>query len=301
MSFTSTSSNWIYAYKSGSAISSDSTTVNLAQHSTFGTTSFNLQTATGGSSSNPFSSSSSSTTTSSGSTGTSQSDSGGSKNGMVTLMAHAILAPIAFVLFFPIGAMIIRIGNVRNLIWIHAGWMGFTYLIALGSIGIGIHIALTTQKLSTTHAILGIFVVSALLLQPITGFAHHALYKRRGGPNAATYPHVWWGRAIVTLGMINGGLGLKLSDNSPTGVIAYGVVSAVMWVAWMAVIVISFMKSRNKPAKQTEMRTLSNEVEKLNAVPAPIYEANRTSENRRSFAQSVASDEIREHRQTREL
>ena len=244
MDLTSTSSNWIYAYKSGSVISSDSLTVSLSQHSTFGTTTFNLQNAAGGSSSNPFttaaSTSSSTTGTSSGSSGTSQSDSGGSSNGTLVLMAHAILAPVAFVLFFPIGAMIIRIGNVRNLIWIHAGWMGFTYTLALASIGMGIWIAVTTQKLNNTHAVLGLFVVGALLLQPVTGLLHHSLFKRQGGPNAATYPHVWWGRAIVTLGMINGGLGLKSRTTAPVASsLTVSYLLSCGWHGWLLILLPS--------------------------------------------------------------
>jgi hypothetical protein len=290
MDLTSQSSNWIYAYKSGSAISSDSLTVSLSQHSTFGTTTFNLQNAAGGSSSNPFTttaSESSNTGTSSGSTGTSQSDSGGSSNGVLIVMAHAILAPVAFVLFFPIGAMIIRIGDVRNLIWIHAGWMGFTYMLALASMGMGIWIAVTTKQLNTTHAVLGLFVVGALILQPVTGLLHHSLFKRQGGPNAATYPHIWWGRSIVTLGMINGGLGLKLSANSPGGVIAYGIISAVMWVAWMAVIILAFLKSKSKPTvggRHTEMAVFDQHREKLHSrdgskqlPPSPRFSLNRPS------------------------
>jgi hypothetical protein len=144
--------------------------------------------------------------------------------------------------------------------------MGFTYSIALASIGMGIWIAITTQKLNTTHAVFGLFVVGALLLQPVTGLLHHSLFKRQDGPNAATYPHIWWGRAIVTLGMINGGLGFKLSDNSPSGVIAYRIISAFMWVAWMAVIVMAFLKSKKEHMLggiQTEMAVFDQNREKL--------------------------------------
>lgn len=298
MSFTNTASNWIYAYKTGSAISSDDTTVSLSQHSTFGTTTFDLVNAAGGSSSNPFTGSAAVTGSSSGSSGTAQSDSGGSANGMVILMAHAILAPLAFVLFFPIGAMVIRIGNVRNLIWIHAGWMAFTYFISLAGIGIGIYIAVTTQKLNSTHAVLGLFVVGALLLQPVTGLLHHSLYKRKGGPNAATYPHVWWGRAIVTLGMVNGGLGLKLSDNSPSGEVAYAIVAAIVWVAWIAVVALAFMKSKKaaKSVKPTEMRTYNhNDAEKLHSLDGSRQLPGTPNRS------SSESDEIQAHTQAREL
>lgn len=57
--------------------------------------------------------------------------------------------------------------------------------------------------------------------------------------------HVWWGRIIVTLGIINAGLGLQLSDNTTKGEIAYGVVVAgVVWLVWVAVAVMSHFSTR---------------------------------------------------------
>lgn len=50
--------------------------------------------------------------------------------------------------------------------------------------------------------------------------------------------HIWLGRLLITLGMINGGLGLLLSANASTGeYIAYGVIAAVIWVAYVALVV----------------------------------------------------------------
>ena len=47
---------------------------------------------------------------------------------------------------------------------------------------------------------------------------------------------------MITLGIINGGLGLKLSDNSVKGQIAYGVIAGVMWWLWMVVVIWSYYK-----------------------------------------------------------
>ena len=132
----------------------------------------------------------------------------------------------------------------------HAGWMMFTYLIVLASMGMGVWMAVLRGQMGEAHSIIGLVVVGGLLIQPVTGLTHHLLYKRVGRPNAATYPHIWWGRAIITLGIINGGLGLKLSANTKSGEIAYGVVAGVMWCIWMAVILIAFLRSRN-PKSET--------------------------------------------------
>lgn len=161
-------------------------------------------------------------------------------------MAHAIMGPVAFVLFFPFGAMAIRLLSFRGIVWFHAGWMVFTYIMVLAAMGMGVWMAVVSGQLDTTHAYIGIAVVGSLLLQPITGLIHHLLYKKSGRANAVTYPHIWWGRAVITLGIINGGLGLQLSGNTTRGEVAYGVVAGFMWVLWVVVIVFAFFKSRGK-------------------------------------------------------
>jgi len=149
MTFTDTASNWIWAYKSGDAISSDSVSATITQHSSYGTATLDLANAVGGSSSNPFL-----TTTASSPTSSNPSSSGGSNssssssdstssndppaNYNMVRMAHAILAPLAFVLFFPFGAIAIRIFKFRNLVYFHAGWMVLTYILVLASMGMGI-------------------------------------------------------------------------------------------------------------------------------------------------------------------
>jgi hypothetical protein len=250
MSFTDADSDWIWAYKTGPPISSDDVDVTLAQHSDMGTTTFNLQEAACGSSADPFVSTDAASS-SSGNSSSSDSSGGGGDDSMpadynMVRFAHATLAPISFVLFFPSGAMAIRILSIKNLVYYHAGWMVFTYMIVLASLGMGVWMSVVSDQLDTTHAYVGIAVVGSLLFQPVTGLAHHLLYKRTLKKNVATYPHVWWGRAVITLGIINGGLGLQLSGNTTKGIIGYSVVAGVMWILWMVVIVIAFMKSRTK-------------------------------------------------------
>jgi len=197
-------------------------------------------------------------------------------------MAHAVLAPVAFVLLFPIGAMIIRLLSFKGVVWLHAGWMVTTYIIVLGAMGMGVWIAVVTQQLDTYHSIIGLIVVGALLLQPVSGITHHLLYKKTGGANVATYPHIWWGRAIVTLGIINGGFGLQLSDNTTKGEVAYAIVASVMWTLWMVVIVFSFAKARRTAEKQgiyaVEMRNGNLSTERMR-YPASIQQSSPTTAN----------------------
>ncbi|KAF7875135.1 hypothetical protein EAF04_002307 [Stromatinia cepivora] len=245
MSFIDASSEWIWGHRTGAALLSDSVNTNIGFHDRYGVATLNLQTAAGGKSANPFLTAEPVSTpnqTSFGSSGAST----GLSHYKKMLIAHGVLGSLAFVILFPLGAVAIRICNFRNLLWLHAGWMVGAYMIVLASLGMGVWLANKRQLLGSTHAIIGITVAGCLLLQPISGLTHHMLFKRHGGPNIATYPHVWWGRAVITLGIINGGLGLKLAGNSKKGEIAYGVIAGFMWVLWMAVILLATMKSRSR-------------------------------------------------------
>lgn len=63
---------------------------------------------------------------------------------------------------------------------------------------------------------------------------------------------MWVGRVVITLGIINGGLGMKLSEVDRSNEIAYGVIAGLVWVAWMSVVLWStFGPSRGTRARDT--------------------------------------------------
>lgn len=101
------------------------------------------------------------------------------------------------------------------------------------------------------HPIIGIVVFVFLFFQPISGFIHHRLFKKYQRRQTASYAHLWLGRILITLGIINGGLGLRLADNTHKGEIAYGVVAGIIWLVWMAAAVLGEIKrGRKAPAKE---------------------------------------------------
>lgn len=95
-----------------------------------------------------------------------------------------------------------------------------------------------------THPIIGLVVVCGLFFQPFLGIGHHVLFKRKGGPNALTYPHIWWGRILITLGIINGYLGLRLTGNTMSIYVAYAVIAGIIWAVWMGLALLTYLRSR---------------------------------------------------------
>ena len=96
---------------------------------------------------------------------------------------------------------------------------------------------------------------SLMFFQPILGYIHHLVYVRSQKPTWWAVAHIWYGRALIILGAINGGLGLQLANNSTGGEIAYGVVAGVVFLVWFAVIVVRSLHSRGKPQEDKIMET----------------------------------------------
>lgn len=234
MDFTSSSASFVWGYKSGSAIASDSTTASITEHNNYGELSFDLAAATGGSSSNPFLTYSGATSASG--SGTSSGSGGGSN---IIAQTHGSLGFLAFAIFFPLGVIVLRIFSFRGLLWVHVAIQMLAYAVALAVLGTGAYLATTQKTLLAAHPIIGFVVIGLLFLQPGLGFAHHIMYKRTGGSSVFTLPHIFWGRLWITVGIINGGLGLRMSNEDNDLIIAYSVVAGVMWLLWIASVLFA--------------------------------------------------------------
>lgn len=102
------------------------------------------------------------------------------------------------------------------------------------------------MQLNSAHPIIGICVIALLLFQPILGIVHHNIYNRTHRRTFWAWGHVWLGRCLLILGAINGGLGLQLSGNTVKGEIAYGVVAAVVFLFYVVVVGVSYMRERRR-------------------------------------------------------
>lgn len=154
-------------------------------------------------------------------------------------MAHAVLSLLAFGLFFPLGSILIRTSSLRATTWLHACWQLFTLAMAASTVGIGIRMVYdptqaANEFFSEPHTMIGIVTICLLLaVQPVTGILHHKSFRRHGSRTAFTYAHMLYGIPLITLGAINGGLGLKLSHEPLKYTVTYGVLSGTIWLWWM--------------------------------------------------------------------
>ena len=77
-------------------------------------------------------------------------------------------------------------------------------------------------------------MVVLLTIQPILGFLHHLQYRRQGKRGIFGHVHIWYGRALMIIGIVNGGLGMQLSGASNTYVIIYSILAVISALGYAA-------------------------------------------------------------------
>lgn len=190
------------------------------------------------------------------------------------LIAHAVLACLAFVIFFPVGSILIRLGKFRGVWLVHGLFQLFAYLVYIAAFGIGVWMVnnIPVDLLSNYHPIIGIIVLVMLFFQPILGLVHHLKFKKYSRRTVWSHAHLWIGRIVITLGIINGGLGLHLASDAPAfsgfapsngQIIAYGVIAGCMWSLWVIAAIIGERRRakgiNQRAAKEAEVESSSDD------------------------------------------
>lgn len=246
---TSSSASWVWAVKYGNLIESDSVSATITQHDVSGLASLNLQEATGGNSDNPFLNVTTSSNPSNSNSGQPMVTTFNTQSIDRKRIAHATIMITVMVILFPSFALGIHLFPSSRTVAIHAWLQLFTLALAIAGFGIGISLALNLQLgWWSYHEIIGIIVISSLVLfQPAMGFLQHRYFHKTGRKGVFAYLHRWFGRTMITLGIVNAGLGFRFtgigSSVAPVGaVIAYGVVAGIVWVGY--ILTASFLTHR---------------------------------------------------------
>jgi hypothetical protein len=269
MSLTSTASGWIAAWKQGSPLATTDRAVRIAQHDGNAQFAVDLTRATIGTDSNPFVTSQSSeggNSTSGTDQGGSGSGSGSSGSGSpgsgsgitetttrgpsTMLLAHGSILAAVMAVLFPVGSLLMPWSRRW---WLHAIWQFVSFAamwvgVGLGTVlvrdmnmvsdaspGSGCLSELTAdqhQDFTNPHFVVGYVVAALFTLQPILGMLHHRQFLATGLRGVYSFVHRYLGRIALVLGVVNGGLGLRLARAPERFVIAYGAVAGFMLVVY---------------------------------------------------------------------
>lgn len=251
MDFSTTSAVWIYASKTGTPIQSDAIDADISFHDDHGGFSWDLASAKGGSAVNPFVAAEVATTNA-----TVSSVSSGPSDAV--LIAHAIFGCLAVAFVLPIGGILIRVGNLSNGILVHQLIQYTGLVMYIICFGLGAYYASEDGYWGETHPRLGTAIFALMLTQPVFGIIHHAMFKKIRGRTISSYFHLTVGRSIILLGIINGGLGLKLTGRGTGAKAGYGVGAGIMGLAYVAAIV--FGEAKRAKTQSTSSRDSSVEL-----------------------------------------
>ncbi|KAH7169850.1 uncharacterized protein B0J16DRAFT_359157 [Fusarium flagelliforme] len=240
------SNDWISAWMADSPLHSTDVGTNFNEHDGTGSFSVDFSKATVSSDSNPFTKASNTQPSSGSSDGAVIGGGGGEDH---TGTNHGVIMSIVFLLGFPIGSLLMPVLGK----WlIHAGWQIVVFAGMWVGFGIG-KIASEREGnwFSEPHVQLGTIVCVLMIMQPVLGWTHHRNYVKYQRPTFISYGHLWYGRALMVVGIINGGIGLQLSS-APMGlIIAYAVIGVVVLFMNTAGAVHKEVKLRRSP-KGTE-------------------------------------------------
>ncbi|RVX74450.1 hypothetical protein B0A52_01576 [Exophiala mesophila] len=299
---TSTSSNWIYAWRDGDAIDSTSTDATISRHDGYSRFTLDLTEGTGGNSVNPFiaatgsddvSDDDESTTTAatnSASTGsaTATATATGSSSTLTTTavgtptngvsgpvvssdsdssnsspnrsqsgpddgirIGHGVVMGLVFLILMPLSALTVYMPHHQKVRYIHAPLQVVSIVLMIVGLGLGIRLAQNIDDIDGYHQIIGFVVVGWMIaVQPALGIAQHMHFRRNGTRSPMGRGHKWMGRAVILLGVVNGGLGFMITGPVgslyvPTyGVIIYSVVAAVIFLLYLGVVVYTSISSK---------------------------------------------------------
>ncbi|KAI9641546.1 hypothetical protein NHQ30_010358 [Ciborinia camelliae] len=225
-STTSTSSSWIAAWNSGSALDTTDTSTHISQHSGSNHRSFtfDLSQAQLSTDSNPFTSTSAATTSSSGGTSpssggatpsssssSSSSVSGGSSPVQTYDKAHGIIMGVTVVLLFPLGALSMRIFGRP---WLHATLQIFSFIFLIVGLGLGIKLAGLKYGVFDTPSLVSRTMIDEVTKRQFPGFGSSGFPS---GSNTFTGTPPWATATGTDTGGSDSGSGSSGSGTSGSG------------------------------------------------------------------------------------
>jgi hypothetical protein len=85
-----------------------------------------------------------------------------------------------------------------------------------------------------------------MIVQPVLGWMHHRNYVKYQRRTTISHAHIWYGRGIMIVGIINGGIGLQLSGASTALIVAYSVVGVVVSMIYAGGAIYKMVLLRRK-------------------------------------------------------
>lgn len=100
--------------------------------------------------------------------------------------------------------------------------------------------------------VIGLLVIILMMAQPALGWLHHRHFLKHRQRGVISHVHIWHGRGLMLVGIINGGIGLQFARAPSRFVIAYGVVAAITSILYLCGVTFGIFKRRKEQDKRLE-------------------------------------------------
>ncbi|EXJ94985.1 hypothetical protein A1O1_00103 [Capronia coronata CBS 617.96] len=198
---------------------------------------------------------------------------------------HGILMTVAFLVLYPLGIYFLRSSRTTsfNLHWT---------INSLGSMSVSIGAIVgfvNSRSISIAHQYLGILLVCALAVQTVLGWRHHIVYLStmqsygRGRPTWMAQVHVWLGRVVLPLGMLNVISGLLLRH--------YGWLTVALAIAVAAVQIVALVLVVGRARKRPGQANGGTDGHKLGPVAVAGRDGPSALDEAAEYFQLTADDE----------
>ncbi|KAG9517637.1 CBD9-like protein, partial [Aureobasidium melanogenum] len=184
---------------------------------------------------------------------------------------HAVVMCLAFVLVFPLGALLLRFISVRVHYMVQ---LAASILVIIG-LGTGVYISTEynrTKNYNTAHQIVGLIVFVGVAIQLILGTVHHVIYKRTRRATKLGKIHLYLGPLVLVLGIINAPLGTIVGQRSQYN-IPYAVVVAVLAVLFFAARIYIWRSTKQNKTIEENSGSEGSEAE----AQVPLHMLNSTT------------------------
>ncbi|KAI1372909.1 putative iron reductase domain protein [Hypoxylon crocopeplum] len=165
-------------------------------------------------------------------------------------VAHAVIMVFAFIGLYPLGAFVLRLGG-----WVR--WHGINQSLALflTIIGSGLGFSISkrynrTTKFNTAHQVIGILIFIFIFAQFGLGYFHHRTFKKTQQTTKMAPIHVWMGRLLLVLGVVNAFLGFPLALSPQYNYVLAGLVLFIFPAMILIFITKKFIQKRWNKSKE---------------------------------------------------
>lgn len=159
-------------------------------------------------------------------------------------IGHATIMSLVFVVLFPLSALTLYLPYANKVRHIHAPLQIITIILMIAGLGLGVKLGNQVNDLDGYHMVIGYLIVAWMVIfQPTLGLLQHLHFRKVGARSIWGHGHRWVGRAVILLGVVNGGLGFKYaggvgSDDVPLYAVAvYSVFAVLIFLIYIAVLV----------------------------------------------------------------